>query len=739
MIRARHICAIAGIGIAAGTVIFMRSLVATNDYQSAAVAEKMLSALPVEKGSPVANLQLDYRPGGHVMQGPPLTASIAVKSGIEGVEVAKSLFAQRRLEPPEAGTELTLVGRNGAYKVKIAKVLEWDRPVRGYPNMFVPREVADGIDEMWGESQDWTPETLAPLLTSDAGGNFDKARVLLLWAAALTALCLLVNSLFLSIEAKRRDIAIERVLGATRGCVVRKVCAESAVLALAGLVLGALVAIGALHVYVALDREMFPMGASVPASSIVLTAVAALLVSFAAVLASLKTALGVRPLEAASARAPRRRHFGMLISFAFGFGAFVAVEVWGSSLMSAFVPSLEWPDAIVSILPGGTSSFDAAKLENVEGVSMIAELQPLQVNILPLEEIKGPKPQPAETSAKGGARANRQGDGGRSGPPGRGPMKQYRNALLLASDHLPAFRFVAGSREECARLLGEGDNCVITEMMARARNLKPGDSLDLDCGRGFTMSLRIVGIVDLNWHMVTSRGLVRGLNRMPVHTDGPVFTSFDTLAACDARPQEMVAMTHLWLDYAPEFVKEAGGVFEAGRIVERRIVEALDGAYGTDREGHVRGNTVRLHARDEISDGTLAHGNDLIGTMARVPFVFIAVVSLGFIAMTVASAEARKREFRVLRTVGATRGQLAKALSLEALKVAGGGIVAGFVFGALAGWLFTFSTRAMMGAWGLPPSFSVPWPVVAKGAAGAVVFALAVAVPSAMAVTSRRG
>ena len=45
-----------------------------------------------------------------------------------------------------------------------------------------------------------------------------------------TALCLLLNSLFLSIEAKRRDIAILRTLGLTRGGVWRRVLAEAQLL-----------------------------------------------------------------------------------------------------------------------------------------------------------------------------------------------------------------------------------------------------------------------------------------------------------------------------------------------------------------------------------------------------------------------------------------------------------------------------------------------------------------------------
>ena len=115
----------------------------------------------------------------------------------------------------------------------------------------------------------------------------------------------------------------------------------------------------------------------------------------------------------------------------------------------------------------------------------------------------------------------------------------------------------------------------------------------------------------------------------------------------------------------------------------------------------------------------------------------ILVIALGFVAMLVASADSRKREFRVLRAVGATKGQLAQVLIGEALKVAGWGILIGLFGGALVGWLCTAGTRAAMANWGIPPSFAVPLVTIAKGAVGAIVFALIVAVPTSMAIVRK--
>ena len=677
--KARHVCAVVGIAAAVGAVVFMQSLVATNDAQSVRVAERLLRELPVEADASAARLQLDFRPDGRVLQGPPMTAVVATRSegGLSKGEclVSKALFAQRRVKNlPPPGEYLTLVGRRGAYHVRLAGYLEWDRPLRGYPNMFVSSETAAEIGEEWNAFPRQTAEELAPGFRSDAGRNMDRAKPLLLWAAALTALCLLLNSLFLSIEARRREIAILRMVGLTRAGVARIVAVEALKLSAAGFALGLAAALAALFAYVAADPETFPTGMAVGWGGVASAAVLTPVVAMVGALVALRPALAVRPLEAVSGRCPKRRPLGMFIALAFGYGAFVAVEVWGTSLTKPFIPSKEWPDAIVSILPGGVSAFDIEKLRTLPGVKWIGELQPLQVNFDPLEEMKG------ERGTGNGERR----------------FAAYRNALLLASERLPAFRFVQGERGAAEKAIANGDACVITEMMARARRLRLGDSLRLDCGRGHKMALAVVGIVDLNWHMVTSRGLLRGMNHMPVNTDGPVFVSFDTLAACDARPQEFVKMTHLWLDFDPAFLSDHG-VFPAGRIVEREIVDALDGAWAEGEGGEVLGNTVRLHARDEISDGTLSHGADLVGAMARVPFIFLAVISFGFVAMLVASADSRRREFAVMRAVGATRMQLARVLVVEALRVVALAVGVGLPGGALIGfWLSPSSSRCRL-------------------------------------------
>lgn len=774
----RFLCATFGIAVAVGSVIFMQSLVASNDAQAPAVARRLTApwsawrvdgvrvgprggfGRPKMAEHPPAHrdtrgprpdlslrclaMQIDYRPDGHVLQGPPMTGVVAEAPAAspyasaplaEGRWVDESSDVRElvctygtlkrfgRGKPAPLGARIKFIGEKGAVEYTIVGYLDAEKLPREWPSAFANKAGFAALHaEKLGTASFWkvapadapaglqTADDIAPQFTSEAGRNMNRAKPLLLWAAALTALCLLLNTLLLTVQSRRHEIAVLRMVGLTRGGVACRVLRESTVLMACGLVLGTVLALVALKVYTTFETELFPMGMAVSVKTLIAVLVLSVVVALGAALLALRPALAVRPLEAASVQPVRRRTVGMLVAFACGFGAFVAVEVWGTSLTKPFIPSKQWPDAIVSILPAGVSSFDLEKLKSLPGVQRIAELQPLQVNFDPPEEMKA--------------------KGGKFGGMG---MKQYRNALLLASDYLPPFAFVQGDRASAEAAIKSGDACIITEMMARARHLKLGDTLRLDAGRGLKIGLKIVGVVDLNWHMVTSRALVRGLNRMPSNTDGPAFVSFDTLAACDPRPQDFVNMTHVWLDYTPDFLAQHG-VFEAGRKVEREIVAALNGANRVTREGDVRGNTVRLHARDEIADGTLAHSNDLVGAMARVPFIFLAVISLGFISMLIAVAEARKSDFVILRAVGATPFQLTAQLVRESLRTALGGIAFGLPGGALVGWLFTHGTRAAMSNWGLPPCFDIPLTLIFEGAFGAVVLALLIAIPTARAI-----
>lgn len=768
--KARFFCAVAGIAAATGAVVFMFSLTATNQAQAPALARQAAqpwgawrvdgirlagrggrggpptgmterspqpaagTALPApDLTLSLVSTTIDYRPGGHVLQGPPMTALIGAapaESPFSATALAEGKWVDdaavdfqivctrntlrrfNRGTPPPLGTPIKFVGNRGTMTATVVGYLKEAKLPNGFPGVFANRAAFAALrQETHGRLSLWkkppaqtaggilTPasESVIASFASDEVRRMDYARPLMWVAAILTALCLLVNSLLLSIEANRKTLGTLRTLGLTRKGVIAFVTVESLLATGVGYLFGSAGALAALTLYVKADPVAFPTGPAYAWRTLPLTLIIALAVAWIAVLFVLRPALAVRPLDAVDNR-PHRRRRGMAIAFACGFGAFVAVEVWGASLMRAFIPSPEWPDATVSILPEGIDPDDLAKVRNLPGAKRIGALYPLQLDF-----------DPPILSERGGT----------------------RNALLLAGEWLPAFRFLEGTWDEADQAIRTSDACVITEMMSRAHNLHKGDTLRLRMfgSESLSVELPIAGVVDLNWHMVTSRGLVRGRHGASGMTDGPVFISPETFASLDPTGDLTMAVTHLWIDYDPAFLNGMG-VFPAGREMEAAIAKAL----ALDPAKLECPATVRLHARDEIADGTLAHGSDVIGQAARVPFVFLAILSIGFIAMLVADADAAKQEFAILRAVGGTRWQLAVRLAKGALRTALWGILAGLPLGALTGWLFTLKT----GNWpGLPHYFVIPWRVISEGTLGAIGFVLLIAIPTALALIRR--
>ena len=541
--KARFLCAVLGIAAAVGAVVFTFSLTATNAAQAPALAKRATAPWaawrfdgmrmrfgrgqppPSEYGErpgrrpegrrgPRPDLKLDvvattidYRPGGRVLQGPPMMAVIAAAPSenpygctqlVEGrwpdaasavCEVTCTKNTLRRFgrgEPPPLGTELKFVGEKGTLTAKVVGYLAEAKLPMGWPGVFAnPAAFAVLKDETHGTAAFWkkVPEH-APddLLTAeseqvvrafmgDEARRMDYARPLLFAAAILTALCLLVNSLLLAVESNRRVLATLRTVGLTRGGVVALVTAESLFATGVGWLLGCLGGIGVLVLFVAADPVSFPVGPMSAWGVMGSTGAIALVVAFLAVLFALRPALAVRPLDALDVR-PHRRRRGMAIAFGCGFAAFVAVEVWGASLMRAFVPSEEWPDAIVSILPEGVSSFDVEKLHNIPGVKRISELMPLQLNFFPEE------PMEMFGRRERGAPPERRARGAR--PTGRGTP--CRNALFLAAEWLPQFKFIEGTWAESTNAIFSSGACVITEMTSRTRNLHKGDKLRVAIG-----------------------------------------------------------------------------------------------------------------------------------------------------------------------------------------------------------------------------------------------------------------
>lgn len=431
------------------------------------------------------------------------------------------------------------------------------------------------------------------------------------------------------------------------------------------------------------------------------------------------------------------RHYprtaGMILMLAVGLGSFSAIHIWGGSMMAPYIPSKEFPDVIVSLLPNGVDADAAATVSKQEGIAnnTCLSIEAVQLDITPdlvevAEKIVG-KPQ------------------------------MFPNALLMGVDSikmfagdkpLAHFKFEEGDRESAAKMLAEGNACVVARMFARATNLKVGDDLTLvtklkgrfseegmrrgggmrgggmrggerpkrmDAENLPTVTFRVVGIVDLNWHLLTSRANLRGRDGVSYGTLGPVFIDEGAARRLSGNQDKTY---YLWANLSEPY--KALGALPAGQKLEGDIRRDL-------KVGSA--NTIRVHHRDEISDGTIAHGNHLIGDMARAPFWSLIVLATGIVTLLIASVRASAHELSIMRMVGMTRSQLGRLLLGEALTAAFGGIILSLISGVCIGWTFTGWTRAAMSYGGLPLTLSIPWLIILRGSVFALLLCFVMALP----------
>ncbi len=667
----------------------------------------------------------------------------------------------------------------------------------------------------------YTVDAVASRFRSDTVSHLVSQLPMSLTLAVITASCLMATVLLIGVALQRRRIAELRCAGMTRGGVARLLLAETALMVVPGWLLGLGCAAICLQIFLWTESgggelpSVIHLGWQTP----VFSAVLAFIVGVLAVIVPALRAMRVKPLEVIGndisesrpvsplkaalavclllplplvamepalpealkstlmlcvclpcfiaslilgmhplmrlvelvflrpvgwmlhldpkllqrrlSRDPARAA-GTVLTLALGLGGFVAIHIWGGTLMSSFVPSPEWPDVIVSALPSGLTAEQVAAVRTCEGVAD-GRVIDIECTQFPMELADG-------TRSEGVLLLF-----------GADPLEAFGEKALAP------FRFIEGDRVEAARAMASGDCCIITKMLSNITGLHKGDSFQV-AGR----TLRVAGVTDLNWHMVTSRANVRtrfggrrpssdrqivgSSDRQIVETDKrrngqtDKRTNDQTNKRINDAPMQRtmgVAFVSerfvrdltdnddrtffLWLNLSPELRAMNG--LKASVLLDSQIRAAVkpDGS-----------SAIRVHHRDEISDGTLAHGSDILGAMARIPFWSLAVTSTGIVVLLIASVRGSKREFEVMRAIGMTRSQLGRLIFGEALLVTLAALVLSLVTGILVGWSFTGLSRWLMSA-GLDVKLIVPWATIGKG----VLFALGLCVVMAALPLSR--
>ncbi|MFA4985197.1 MAG: ABC transporter permease [Candidatus Brocadiia bacterium] len=406
--------------------------------------------------------------------------------------------------------------------------------------------------------------------------------------------------------------------------------------------------------------------------------------------------LGLHPsLLRHQIRRDLNRTIGVMVTLAVGLGLYMAIEIWGGSMLKPFLPDPTFPDMVVSCLPDGLDAQSVAKMASAPGVRK-DRFMALEVDQFILDD---------ETLHK--LEQNVQYD-------------LWQNNIILVgldpkqgfagADPMLPFRFREGVASSCADALASGSSCVIPETLATHAGLSVGDTVKLRIPVGKlgrpggkespagpterTESLKVAGIVDLNWHLYTSRANMRGRNGKPHRTLGPVFVSTEVARKLTGNSDRT---RFLWFDISDD-LRDSDPLAAAGKMND-----TFSGLVD------VKGSDLVVKHRDRINDETIDHARMIIGSMSRVPFWSLIILSLAMLNLLVATVVERRRELSMMRSVGLTRGQFGRLLLGEVILIWGAGVLFSFAFGVCAGWATTGWTRAVLPFGGIPLAFEVPW------------------------------
>lgn len=400
------------------------------------------------------------------------------------------------------------------------------------------------------------------------------------------------------------------------------------------------------------------------------------------------------------------------ISMAIGMGLFIAVQVWGFTMLDAFIVGPWAPDAILTFQSGGLPPERAGDMARIPGIDPehclpIVVEQPRLLNDL-------------------------------TGSAERASVTRQDNVVLVGIDPVRAFggarplfelEWVGGTREEAiarmASAMAAGDRaCLVPDHFLTESGLKVGDHFDLVPPENAAAPVRytIAGAVRLpGWHWQTK---LTGFRSRTHRAAALVFADYAAVAADFGLP----GATHLWFDYDspqadPKRISEAAQTIYAAAIPPPAASDA-----GQESP------KVRLMAVEDIRRMTRSNAARWIWAISQLPLIAVLIAGLGVLNVILASVRSRRWEMGVLRSIGVTQSAIVRAILAEGILI---GVVAGLLslgFGIMAGWCGCGMAQYISFFGGLHPDLNVPVVAVVTGLLAVVVLAALAALWPAMSI-----
>lgn len=403
------------------------------------------------------------------------------------------------------------------------------------------------------------------------------------------------------------------------------------------------------------------------------------------------------------------RTVGTAVALSVGLSIYVSIQVWGQTMLSAFVPGPWAPDAMISFNPGGISTEQAQDFaQKAPGVNADRALPVVFEQPRLAEDLTG--------SAE------------------RATVTRQDSVVIVGVDAqrafggehpLFAFEWLEGSREEAVAQIATGRGCIVPDHFLRESGLKVGDHFDLVPPDRPERPVRytIAGAVRMHgWHWQTKPV---GFRARTHRAAALIFANYAEVAQDFGR----AAASHLWFDYA-----DPPPSFEAlGQQAQTWYAEQL-GVEVARRPVPNEAPYVRVMPVEGIRTIVDNHARQWLWAMSQLPLIILLITSIGVLNAILASIRARRWDFGVLRAIGFTRWSLVRLVIAEGMLVGLVTAILSVAFGLLAGWSGAGVSQYISFFGGMYPPLVVPWLDILWGVLAAVALSTVAAIWPALSI-----
>jgi putative ABC transport system permease protein len=383
------------------------------------------------------------------------------------------------------------------------------------------------------------------------------------------------------------------------------------------------------------------------------------------------------------------RSVGSAVALSVGLGLYIAIHVWGFTMLDSFLPGTWAPDALLAFNPNGIAPEHAAEVAHFPGVDAQRCL-PLVVE----------QPRLLEDLTHSAQRAS---------------ITRQDNVVIVGLDPeraldgahpLLKLEWAEGNPERAIASLKKGRACLVPDHFLRETGLKVGDGFDLVPPDDSDHPVRytIAGAVRLHgWHWQTK---LTGFRSRTHRAAALVFSDY----ACVAKDFGLPTATHVWFCCTTPCV-DIGRLAAAAQSLYSK---ALGRDVGIDS---APGNApfIRVMPIEGVRNIVRGHAKQWIWAMSILPLITLIISSAGVLNVIIASVRARRWEMGILRAIGFTRATLVRLVIAESLLVGFVACVLSLGFGVLAGWCGIGISQYISFFGGLHPPLFIPWLQVTCG------------------------